>query len=98
MRTEPSPAPAVRKRVRLKPGYKTGFGKPAFMIGVDLRWIDDGCLFAAFLGVAELTPQIASQSQMGLLGGFMTTSCINKTLTWLAETATAVSLHKVEND
>ena len=43
----------------------------AVILGVELRWLDDGCELAAIIGIAKLTPQVASQSQMGLLREFV---------------------------
>ena len=41
------------------------------MIGVELRLLDDGCEITAIIDAAKLTPQIATQSQMGLLREFV---------------------------
>ena len=50
----------------------------AVILGVELRWFDDGCEIAAIIDAAKLTPQIATQSQMGLLRESAWKSCIAK--------------------
>ena len=39
----------------------------AVILGVELRWLDDGCEIATVFDEAKLTPQTATQSQIGLL-------------------------------